>query len=171
MKKIAYYEGQSCAPASDDEMAAFKKKAGIQSLSPTFITFCQTQNGGSPNSTNDYFYPRPIMADYWNFCKQRVINPAGLIDVSDLLGVTSVERFSTAHWSDNAHQIWHLRDDFFCVAYDGIGSRLVSRLREGDDKVYYWEPHVEPHFFLIAEDLAEFYGGLEANRHPYQEGD
>ena len=49
---------------------------------------------------------------------------------------------------------------FFVIAYDGIGSKIVSKLLADDDRVYFWEPHVEPHFFLIADNLEEFYQGL-----------
>jgi hypothetical protein len=160
MKKLFFLLGTECKPATDLEVIAFKESTGLNSLPQAFESFCTIQNGGVPAAENEYFIPSLSKTDYWNFSRERVINPAGEIDVNKLLGITDIQRFSVLHWTSNARRIWGLADNYFCVAYDGIGSKIVSQLIEGADQVYFWEPHVEPHFFLIANSLAEFYDGL-----------
>jgi hypothetical protein len=160
MKKLSYLNGTECEPVTEIEVASFKEAIGLDRLSETFVSYCRSQNGGVPAPSCEYFVPDSSKIEYWNLCQQRFINPAGEIDVNILLGITSDKDFSILHWTSNARRIWGLAGDYFCVAYDGIGSKIVSRLVEGADQVYFWEPHVEPHFFLIADSLADFYDGL-----------
>ncbi len=160
MQNISYFHETPGQPASADDLEAFKKYAGIERLSPTFVEFCTSLNGGYHTESCSYFYPRPAMREYWES------DVASSIDPQQTMGVTSDERFSITHWSDNGHNIWSMPRDFFCIATDTFGSKLVSRLKEDDDAVYFWWPQANRTFFRITDTLAEFYAGLEANRTP-----
>ena len=160
MKKLKYLKGTECAAASDEDIENFRRRTGIADPAQDFLDYCKNDNGGVPASENEYFKPSLLCHDYWEFCGNRVINSAGEIDVGKLLGLHDEGRFSIYKWTNNARTVWHLSDEYFVVAYDGIGSTIVSKLLAGDSRVFFWEPHVEPHFFMIAERLAEFYSNL-----------
>ena len=161
MKPLQYLTGTNCIPATEEQINEFIAQYPGSVFSPTFLAYCRQENGGVPAPCNEYFKTRRKHRAYWQFCRRRVINSAGEIDVNTLLGINPTNsRFDLNHWANNAHRIWKLDPSFFVIAYDGIGSKIVSKLLADDDRVYFWEPHVEPHFFLIADNLEEFYQGL-----------
>lgn len=151
----------NCIPAAEEQVNEFKGHYPGSVFSPTFLAYCRNENGGVPARCNECFKPHRKHHSYWHFCRGRVINLGGDISIYDLLGINpSNSRFDLNHWAKNAHEVWKLDPSFFVIAYDGIGSKIVSKLLADDDQVYFWEPFVEPHFFLIADNLAEFYQGL-----------
>ena len=160
LKKIECAAGLCPSPASELDIESFQQNIPFP-LSPTFVTYCLTQNGGFPLSQNNLFVPPKHHTQYWKMCRRRFINPAGEFDVNCLYGLTEDERFSTLFWTENARRVWRLPDLFWVVASDGIGLRAVSQLTTGNDAVYLWEPNIEPHLFQMTDSLLQFYNSLE----------
>ncbi|QIF03784.1 SMI1/KNR4 family protein [Roseimicrobium sp. ORNL1] len=160
IKKIEYVARLQPAPASDSEIEGFQRNIPFP-LSPTFVTYCLTQNGGIPLEKNNLFIPSKRHAQYWNMCGRRFINSAGQFDVNCLYGLTVDERCSILRWTENARRVRRLPDLFWVVASDGVGLEAVSQLTTGNDAVYLWEPNIEPHLFQMTDSLLEFYNSLE----------
>lgn len=160
MKNIIYEINSQPADESalEDFMRLFKEEQKKQP-SQVFLDFCRDNNGGVLASGK--FIPLKKYKLYWSYTRGRELERPGFIELMKLLGVSPLnERFSLAPATSNARNIWKLEKDFFVIGNDPYGFRIVSKLREGDDQVYFWEPHVEPYFFLIADTLSEFYQNI-----------
>ncbi|TDU63235.1 hypothetical protein EI77_04444 [Prosthecobacter fusiformis] len=160
MNKIIYQ--LSSEPAHEYEIEDFRRvfqEEQKEQCSQVFLDFCRADNGGSLSSGK--FKPLKKYKLYWLYTRGRVLERPSFIELIELLGVSSNnERFSLVPDTLNARNVWELEKDFYVIGSDIYGFRIISKLREGDDKVYFWEPNVEPHFFLIADTLGEFYQNI-----------
>lgn len=139
---------------------AFAAKITRGKLSTSFREFCIAYGGGYLSSKSSWFVPDRSSIQYWELCDGRFTDAGGQIDVTILYGVTEDERFDIEKRTSNTHRVWRLPGDFWVIASDGVGRNLVSRLIDGADEVFLWEPHVEPHFFQISTSLLAFYIAL-----------
>jgi hypothetical protein len=160
LKELKYVARLQPAAATVSDIEDFQRHIPFP-LSSTFAVYCRTQNGGVPSSKNNQFIPRKHHAPYWKMARQRFINEAGEFDVNQLYGLTSEERHSLFHWSENAKRVWRLPEIYWVVASDITGAKLVSELTTDNDAVYFWEPYIEPHLFQVTDSLLEFYNSLE----------
>lgn len=140
-------------------MAEFEERfAGA--LSSTYRRFCAVHGGGFPSEENSYLIPHARHTQYWDYCQERLTDPGGQMDVICLYGITGEEGLDLRKETANTRRVWHLPEEFWVVASDGVGMNLVSRLKEGADEVYLWEPHVDPKLFQISVSLLDFYNSL-----------
>jgi hypothetical protein len=146
-------------PQIDSWAEAFYDSSGFR-CSPVFLRFCGEHNGGL-TSWDLRFLPQPSHKIYYAYVNNREFNRGKAIQVARLYGIgESPAEYTIEKATENAQSVWGLSSDFFVVTSDPYGFRIVSRLIENDDAVYFWEPAVEPHFFKIADNLNDFYEGL-----------
>ena len=160
LKQLFYYEGLSPGPVGGAEVERFLKDSGLQQVSKTFMEYCSRDNGGCPSPQNGFLIPSEQQEAYWELCRNREIDSCGTIELNNLYGIGGHDRFGLAGRTTNTRRVWSLPEKFWVVASDGVGIHLVSRLEEGDDAVYYWEPNVPPHLYKITDSLLEFFDSL-----------